>query len=88
MAETADVEYITVTEACKILKTSRQTIYNYIQDGRLRGYRLSSNPKGRVRLNKADVLALLTPIIPTNGNYEPADGVFAVPDLRRARPAL
>lgn len=62
MADTERPEdLVTVAEAAKLLKVSRQSIAIYMKSGRLRAFRLSDNPKGRVRLSKADVLALLTP---------------------------
>jgi len=62
MVETQTPEdIITVAEAAKLLKVSRQSIAIYMKSGRLRAFRLSDNPKGRVRLSRADVLALLVP---------------------------
>lgn len=60
MAETPE-DIITVRQACELLHVTRQTIYEWIKAGRLRAFRLSDNPKGRVRLSKRDVMALLTP---------------------------
>jgi len=57
-------DIITVRQACELLHMTRQTVYNYIRSGRLRAYRLSANPQGRVRLSRRDVLNLLTPIDP------------------------
>jgi excisionase family DNA binding protein len=71
MAETQTPEdIITVAEAAKLLKVSRQSIAIYMKSGRLRAFRLSDNPKGRVRLSRADVLALLTPY-QTSGDKTP-----------------
>jgi len=60
MAEIPE-DIITVRQACELLHVTRQTIARYMETGRLRAFRLSDNPKGRVRLSRRDVLALLTP---------------------------
>lgn len=60
MAELPE-DIITIREATALLKVTRQTVARYIESGRLRAYRLSANPHGRVRLDRRDVLALLTP---------------------------
>jgi excisionase family DNA binding protein len=61
MAEIPE-DIITVTEASKLLRVSRQMLAKYIKQGQLRAYRLSDNPKGRIRLSKRDVLALLVTV--------------------------
>lgn len=66
MTELPPEDIITVKEAAKLLRVSRQMIGKYVASGRLRAFRLSPSVHGRVRLSKADVLALLVRVEPEN----------------------
>lgn len=52
------MEYLTIEEAGKVLKVSRQTIYRYIKEGLLTRYRLKKKPV----LDEEEVLKLNEPI--------------------------
>jgi excisionase family DNA binding protein len=51
-------EWFTLSEAAEYLRVSRQTIYNYINQGLLPYYELKSG--GGRRIKKSDLDALLT----------------------------
>jgi len=46
---------MTVPEVAKLLRMSRQTIYNMIREGRIPHFRVST----KVRFNRADIDALM-----------------------------
>ena len=52
-------EWYTPTEAARYLRISRQTLYNYMEQGMLRYYELASG--GGRRLRRADLDGLLRP---------------------------
>ena len=52
-------EWFTPTEAAEYLRVSRQTIYNYMEDGLLPYFQLKSG--GGRRLRREDLDALLEP---------------------------
>ena len=58
MTNQADSEFITISTAAVILNCHRNTIRNAIRDGKLNAQRYGAR---MVRLDKQDVLALLTP---------------------------
>jgi excisionase family DNA binding protein len=57
-------EWFTPAEAARYLRVSRQTIYNYMEQGLLKYYELKSG--GGRRLRRADLDALLEP--PSDGS--------------------
>jgi excisionase family DNA binding protein len=61
-------EFLTVAEVAKVLKLNPQTIRNWIDQGALPAYRLGR----RVRIGRADFLALLDPS--GAGTRDVADG--------------
>lgn len=69
--ETPD-DLIPAIEATKLLPSSRtgkriavQTVYRWIENGRLRGWRLG----GCVFVSRAEARAMLRPIMPLNARY-------------------
>lgn len=65
--------YLSQADAADYLGVSVRTIRQLISDGRLPAYRLSAARNGLVRLRRADLDALLTPI-PTVGAATAAAG--------------
>lgn len=59
-ANTDIPQYISITEAARILGLRYQAVYLRVQSGELTGYRVGSG--GRIRLDLAEVLAHLRPI--------------------------
>jgi excisionase family DNA binding protein len=59
-ASVMEAEWLTVDEACELLRVSRPTIYRFIKDGRLAPYEI---PGFRgIRFKKKDLDELFTPI--------------------------
>lgn len=58
-------ETITVPEVAKMLRLSRQTIYNFVRDGKLPCFKIGS----KVRFHRADIEALMntTPTTQSQG---------------------
>jgi putative molybdopterin biosynthesis protein len=54
---------LTVPEVAEMLRVSRQTIYNMVRTGKLPHFRVGS----KVRFNRKDVEAMMTPVITTTG---------------------
>lgn len=52
---------VRVTRAAQVLRVSRTTIHAMLRDGRLDGYRISSNPRAEWRVTESSVRALLHP---------------------------
>lgn len=63
---------LTIGEACKILKVSRKTLYNYMRRGKIPVVKLSNRA---VRIRETDIMSLISEktII-----YEPTERVEAV----------
>jgi excisionase family DNA binding protein len=60
-------EFVTGTQAAAILGVTRRSIYNMIQDGRIRAYRIG--PTGRdLRIRRNDLEAALVPVEPSAVN--------------------
>lgn len=51
-------ETLTVPEVAKMLRMSRQTIYNMIRAGKLPHFRVGN----KVRFNRSDIEALMKPV--------------------------
>lgn len=51
-------ESLTVPEVAKLLRISRQTIYNMIRTGKLPHFRVGN----KVRFNRTDIEALMKPV--------------------------
>jgi excisionase family DNA binding protein len=63
------IKWITIADAAERLSVSPRTIRRFISDGRLPGYRIGG-PRGRLlRVEQADVDALLRRI-PTAGSWQ------------------
>lgn len=56
-------EALTVQEVAKMLRVSRQTLYNMIRTGRIAHFRVGN----KVRFNRSDIEALMTPVSTTEG---------------------
>jgi excisionase family DNA binding protein len=54
---------LTVPEVAEMLRVSRQTIYNMVRTGKLPHFRVGS----KVRFNRKDVEAMMTPVTTTTG---------------------
>lgn len=63
--DSPDPKLITLAEAAEILAVHPLTVRRAIDAGRLRAYRLGNTARPHIRLDRADVLALLEPIEPT-----------------------
>lgn len=72
-------------QASKLIHVHISTIYRWVTDGRLRGYRLAV---ARYRVRQADVLALVVEVVPERMPESAADRrrghERAMDDLRRA----
>ena len=61
------MDLLTVRQVADLLKVSRQTVYAWIEAGTLRAYRIDSGPitgtkpGATLRIDRADVTALLVP---------------------------
>ena len=54
-----NIEWLTIAEACRVLKVSRRTLYTYMESDRLPYYQLSSNGHRRIRAEDLDRLMIL-----------------------------
>jgi len=54
---------MTVDEVAKLLRVSRQTIYNMIRAGKMPHFRVGN----KVRFNRADIEAIMKPVPQTQG---------------------
>ena len=54
-------EYLTVDEVAKRLRVSKQAVYNWITDGRLKAVRVAGKA---IRIPVSSVLAILEPVQP------------------------
>lgn len=54
---------MTVDEVAKLLRVSRQTIYNAIRAGKIPHFRVGN----KVRFNRADIEAIMKPVSNTQG---------------------
>lgn len=59
-------ETITVPEVAKMLRLSRQTIYNFVRDGKLPCFKIGT----KVRFRRADIEALMNPTSTTQSQGE------------------
>lgn len=59
-------ETITVPEVAKMLRLSRQTIYNFVRDGKLPCFKIGT----KVRFRRADIEALMNPTPTTQSQGE------------------
>ena len=66
-----DREWLTINEACRILKVSRRTLYTYMEFGRLPFYQAAGT--GHRRLHAKDLDRLMTPGV--SCNWAPASPV-------------
>lgn len=71
-----DEEYLKVEDVAKRLKVTRQAVYNWIADGRLKAVRVAGKA---MRIPVSSVLAIMEPVKPGDriedeelGQWEPA----------------
>ncbi|WP_247611628.1 helix-turn-helix domain-containing protein [Gordonia paraffinivorans] len=58
-------EMLSIRDLVSEYKYARHTWYEWIAEGKLPAYRLTDKPGARIRVRRADVEALLLPVIPT-----------------------
>ena len=63
----ANGEWLTITEACKVLRVSRRTLYTYMESGRLSYYQVTGN--GHRRIRAEDISKVMIPAISSNGVF-------------------
>lgn len=67
-----DEEYLRVEDVAKRLKVTRQAVYNWIADGRLKAVRVAGKT---MRIPVSSLLAIMEPVNPgeTLGDEEPGN---------------
>lgn len=55
-------EFLTVNQVCELLQVARDTVYRWIEAGRLPAYRVADGERAPMRMKRDDVLALLKPV--------------------------
>jgi excisionase family DNA binding protein len=61
------VEYVTVSEASKLLRCSSDTIRSLVAEGRLEAVRI--RPRGRLLITRASLNAALRPVVRTTSQH-------------------
>ena len=64
-------EWLTIAEACGVLRVSRRTLYTYMESGCLPYYQAAGNGHRRVR--SEDLSKLMIPVVSSNGS-SPEEG--------------
>ncbi len=64
MVNTSPAEYESLRDTAARIGYSVDTLRQKITAGELRAYRLSDKPGGAIRVRRADVDAMMTPVIP------------------------
>ena len=54
-----NTEWLTTKQVCQFLQVTRQTLYNWARQGRLKAFKATSSLHGHLRFRKSDVHAFL-----------------------------